>query len=154
MMLVRQSAATCTRVRNACARVTTFSLAPVHCSISSQQAMLAPSHPTPSSSRVASIPSQRGQVQCFSASKTPEADDVVELEIKVAGMMCEGCTSRVQEALQKAAPQSKVTVSLEKAMASVEVKAPSQLDALNQLPKLVETVKALGFEAEPHIAGL
>jgi hypothetical protein len=25
---------------------------------------------------------------------------VVELEIKVTGMMCDGCTSRVQEALQ------------------------------------------------------
>ncbi len=45
-------------------------------------------------------------------------------------------------------------VSLEKALASVEVKAPSQLEALGMLPTLVEAVQNLGFEAEPHIEGL
>ncbi len=45
-------------------------------------------------------------------------------------------------------------VSLEKALATVEVKVPSHTDAFNMLPKLVETVKELGFEAEPVIDGL
>ena len=34
-------------------------------------------------------------------------DDSLELEIKVKGMMCEGCTGRVQEALQGASPNVK-----------------------------------------------
>jgi hypothetical protein len=37
-------------------------------------------------------------------------DDLVELEIKVGGMMCGGCTSRVEEALQKAPNVAKVQV--------------------------------------------
>lgn len=78
----------------------------------------------------------------------------MELEIKIGGMMCGGCTSRVEEALQKAPGVVKVQVSLEKAMASVEVKAPSPLEAYAMLPQLVESVRNLGFEAEPHIDGL
>lgn len=43
-----------------------------------------------------------------------------------------------------------VTVSLEKKLAQIEVKAKSQVDAAQALPKLVEAIKDLGFEAEPH----
>jgi hypothetical protein len=45
-------------------------------------------------------------VHCTSAA----GDDLVELEIKVGGMMCGGCTSRVEEALQKAPNVAKVQV--------------------------------------------
>lgn len=45
-----------------------------------------------------------------------------------------------------------VTVSLEKKLAQIEVKAKSQVDAAQALPKLVEAIKDLGFEAEPHCA--
>ena len=44
-----------------------------------------------------------------------------------------------------------VTVSLEAAMATVEVEADTLMGALDELPKLVDIVKGLGFEAEPHI---
>ncbi len=45
----------------------------------------------------------------------------------------------------------KVDVNLETGVAQVEVMAQDPLDAaFNQLPKMVEIVKGLGFEAEPH----
>ena len=43
-----------------------------------------------------------------------------------------------------------VSVSLDTKLASVEVQAPSQIDALQMLPNLLQAVKDLGFEAEPH----
>lgn len=78
-------------------------------------------------------------------------EDVVELEIKVEGMVCGNCSARVAEALKKVDKVKSVDVSLETKMASIVVLAPSQLDALTVLTKLVGTVKDLGFEAEPHI---
>lgn len=36
----------------------------------------------------------------------------MELEIKIDGMMCEGCTSRVEETLKKASGVRKVVVSI------------------------------------------
>lgn len=44
-----------------------------------------------------------------------------------------------------------VTVSLESKTATVTLAVPSLMDALTQLPGLVDTVKNLGFEAEPSI---
>jgi copper chaperone CopZ len=75
----------------------------------------------------------------------------VELDIKVEGMMCGGCTSRVEAALKAMAGVRAVSVSLEAKLATVELAAPSLMDAVGQLPALVEAVKALGFEAEPDI---
>jgi hypothetical protein len=43
-----------------------------------------------------------------------------------------------------------VSVCLDTKLASVEVQAPSQIDALQMLPSLLQAVKDLGFEAEPH----
>jgi hypothetical protein len=45
-------------------------------------------------------------------------------------------------------------VSLETGIVTCEVLAGSPLDAYALLPSLVEAVRGLGFEAEPHIAGL
>lgn len=67
--------------------------------------------------------------------------NTVQLELKVDGMVCGGCSSRVQEALAKMQHVKQVEVSLDKKMASVEVEAPTLLDAMNMLPKMVETVK-------------
>jgi len=44
-----------------------------------------------------------------------------------------------------------VDVSLENKLASIEVDAATMLDALNMLPKFVEKISDLGFDAEPHI---
>jgi len=65
-------------------------------------------------------------------------------------MVCDGCSSRVLEALQKVPGVKKVDVDLDKGLATIEVEAASQTDALNAMPKLIDTVKDLGFEAEPH----
>ncbi|KAL6763285.1 hypothetical protein V8C86DRAFT_2498026 [Haematococcus lacustris] len=84
-----------------------------------------------------------------------EADGTVELEIKVGGMMCDGCTSRVSEALRNACPGKVVNVEVSlPELARVEVRASSQLDAVQMLPTFLQTVEALGFTAEPQIEGL
>jgi hypothetical protein len=41
-------------------------------------------------------------------------------------------------------------VDLEKGVATVQVDADSQIDALKALEPLAEAIKALGFDAEPH----
>ena len=64
--------------------------------------------------------------------------------------MCDGCSSRVLEALQQFPGVKSVLVDLEKGIASVELTAATQTDAFNELPKLIETVTELGFEAQPY----
>eukprot|EP00983_Pelagomonas_calceolata_P019688 620368-Pelagomonas_calceolata.AAC.2 len=51
-------------------------------------------------------------------------------------------------------PRALLQVSLEKGSAAVWVHSPSQLEALSLAPALAEAVKAIGFEAKPHIDGL
>lgn len=80
-----------------------------------------------------------------------EEEETVELEIKVDGMMCGGCSTRVEEALKKVEHVKAVEVSLDTKLACVEVEAISLIDAMNMLPAMVDTIKELGFEAEPHI---
>ncbi len=45
-----------------------------------------------------------------------------------------------------------VNVDLAKGIATVHVEAASQLDAFNAMPKMVETITGLGFEAQPHFS--
>lgn len=45
----------------------------------------------------------------------------------------------------------RAVVSLENKLATVDVSAPTQLDALALLPLLVAEIQSLGFEAAPHI---
>lgn len=78
-------------------------------------------------------------------------DGVVELEVKIEGMKCGGCSSRVEEALSGMAGVAGVRVDLDAKLATVDVHAPSLLDAMNMLPQFVDAIKELGFEAEPHI---
>ncbi|KAF6265290.1 hypothetical protein COO60DRAFT_1479739 [Scenedesmus sp. NREL 46B-D3] len=75
----------------------------------------------------------------------------VELEVKIEGMKCGGCSSRVEEALQALDHVKAVQVDLESKLATVEVEADNYIDAMNMLPTFVTTIKDLGFEAEPHI---
>lgn len=42
-------------------------------------------------------------------------------------------------------------VDLDSKLATVEVEAPSLIDAMGLLPPLVQAVKDLGFEAAPHL---
>lgn len=75
----------------------------------------------------------------------------VELEVKVEGMKCGGCSSRVEAALKAMDHVKGVQVDLDTKLATVEVEAPNLIDAMNMLPEFVKTIKELGFEAEPHI---
>lgn len=75
----------------------------------------------------------------------------VELEVKIEGMKCGGCSSRVEEALKAMEHVKAVAVDLESKLATVEVEADNYIDAMNMLPTFVTTIKELGFEAEPHI---
>lgn len=70
--------------------------------------------------------------------------------MQIDGMVCDGCSSRVLEALQKHPGVKIVQVDLEKGVATVELTAASQVDAFNEIPKLIATVTDLGFEAQPH----
>ena len=65
-------------------------------------------------------------------------------------MVCDGCSSRVLEALQGMSGVKAVTVDLEKGLATVEVAAATQTDAFNEMPRLIACITDLGFEAEPH----
>eukprot|EP00887_Chlorella_sp_A99_P007442 scaffold2.g7442.t1 len=93
----------------------------------------------------------RGAAAVVASAGGGSTQDVMEVEIKVDGMVCDSCSSRVQETLEKVPGVKKVHVDLEKGLASVEVEAASQVDAFNALPKLVEAVAALGFEACPNL---
>lgn len=89
----------------------------------------------------------RAAAPCCSAAADA---DVVELQLKVEGMVCDGCSSRVLEALQALSGVKSVSVDLEKGVATVEVAAASQTDAFNEVPRLIACVTDLGFDAQPH----
>jgi len=77
--------------------------------------------------------------------------DLIELEVKVDGMMCNGCVTRIQTALQAMPEVASAKVDLQSGIATVDVRATDQLDAaMNALPKVVQQVADLGFGAEPH----
>eukprot|EP00891_Asterochloris_glomerata_P002639 jgi/Astpho2/2639/Aster-06989 len=105
------------------------------------------------------------------AQAVAEQEDVMELEIKVQGMTCNGCTSRVQDTLQGVERElsfsmrfmqnkasmlgmdgvGKVEVSLATGVVSLEVIAEDPMDAaFVQMPRLVEAIRGLGFDAKAH----
>ena len=64
-------------------------------------------------------------------------------------MVCDGCSSRVEEVLGKLTGVRKVTVDLDAGLATVEVEAAGQLDSAAALAPLVAAVIELGFDAAP-----
>lgn len=81
------------------------------------------------------------------AAADPEAE-LVEVELKVKGLVCDQCSSRVHDALTKLDTVKEASVSHETGLATLQVNAPSLFDAWNELPEIVDTVNSLGFEAE------
>ncbi|DBA71425.1 TPA: hypothetical protein ACH3X2_011224 [Trebouxia sp. C0005] len=83
---------------------------------------------------------------------TAEAEaDLMELELKVEGMTCDGCSSRVADALKAMSGVDKVTVNLSTGIATVEVFASDPMDAaFNKMPPMVERISQLGFKAQAH----
>lgn len=82
---------------------------------------------------------------------TAEAEaEVMELELKVEGMTCNACSSRVTEALKEMNGVDKVDVNLETGIATIEVHANDPIEAFNSMPRLVDKIGQLGFKAQAH----
>jgi copper chaperone CopZ len=71
-------------------------------------------------------------------------------KMQVGGMVCDGCSGRVLETLQKIDGVKECSVDLETGLARVILGTTSQMEAFNSLPMFVEAVVGLGFECEPH----
>lgn len=68
------------------------------------------------------------------------------LGIKVGGMVCDGCSSRVEEALKAVPGVQAVEVTLDPGVANVTVSAAAEPDAKQALAKLTKIIADLGFE--------
>ena len=74
------------------------------------------------------------------------------VELKVEGMMCDGCAESVTTKLMNNDKGVKVTavdVDLATKIVRVSIDCESVVDGVTKLPALVETVVEGGFEAEP-----
>lgn len=78
-------------------------------------------------------------------------DDELEVQLKVEGMVCDGCSTRVEEALKKLDGIGSVKVDLESGLVDLNVKAATQMDAVNRLEELCGVVSELGFECQPNL---
>ncbi|KAL3148010.1 hypothetical protein ABBQ38_014304 [Trebouxia sp. C0009 RCD-2024] len=76
--------------------------------------------------------------------------EIMELELKVDGMTCSACSSRVTEALKEMNGVDKVDVNLETGIATIEVHANDPIEAFNSMPRLVDKIGQLGFKAQAH----
>eukprot|EP00884_Botryococcus_braunii_P022881 jgi/Botrbrau1/9277/Bobra.0111s0005.1 len=99
-----------------------------------------------------SRPSRAGRLAgVIVKSQQAEDTEAIEMEVKVSGMTCEGCSTRVQKALESLAGVEAAEVALDSGIARIHVAASGQLDAFyTQLPRLVDAIRQLGFDAEPH----
>ena len=80
------------------------------------------------------------------------SSEPVVVELKVEGMMCDGCAESVTVKLMKNDKGVKVTavdVDLATKIVRVSIECESVVDGVAKLPALVETVVEAGFEAEP-----
>ncbi|KAL4449384.1 hypothetical protein ABPG77_007028 [Micractinium sp. CCAP 211/92] len=89
-------------------------------------------------------------IVCSAGGSSGSDEGWMEVQLKVDGMVCDGCSSRVEEALAKMAGVKKVHVDLDKGLATVALEAASQMDAFAAVQPLAEAIKGLGFDAEPH----
>ncbi|KAK9822462.1 hypothetical protein WJX81_004541 [Elliptochloris bilobata] len=75
----------------------------------------------------------------------------MEVEMKIAGLMCDGCSTRVHDAVKGMEGVESVQVTLSSGLATVQVHAADNMEAaFVQLPRLISAVNALGFQAEPY----
>lgn len=81
----------------------------------------------------------------------PLAETKPQIDIKIGGMMCDGCVSRVSDVLAKVPGVIKASVSLKEELATVEVRANDMIMALQYTPQLVSAVEGIGFEATPTV---
>ena len=85
------------------------------------------------------------------AAAAAAADEAMEVQLKVTGMVCDGCSSRVQAVLEKQAGVRAVAVDLASGLCTVSVSAATAFEAMEALGGLCTAVAELGFAAEPHL---
>lgn len=75
----------------------------------------------------------------------------VDLEFNVSGMMCDGCTSRVEEGLAKKDQVATVKADLERGLVTVTVHAADLSTAAGMMEDIVSEINGMGFEATPNL---
>lgn len=96
------------------------------------------------------LPSQNTLCQSTAVDTAEAEAEVMELELKVEGMTCNECSSRVTEALKAMNGVDKVDVDLATGIATIEVHANDPIEAFNSMPRLVDKIRQLGFKAQAH----
>ena len=80
------------------------------------------------------------------------ADDAgIDLEFKVTGMMCDGCTSRVEEELAKKDNVAGVKADLDNGLVTVTVRASDLSTAAGMMEDIVTEINGMGFQATPSL---
>ncbi|KAG2445117.1 hypothetical protein HYH02_008984 [Chlamydomonas schloesseri] len=99
----------------------------------------------PMSSRVAPVAVRRGRglvARCFASA--------AEVKIAIEGMMCDGCSGRIEKVLKGMDTVKSVHVNLEGKSATVELTKgdAASPEAKAAAAALVDTINSLGFEAK------
>lgn len=79
------------------------------------------------------------------------ASSGIDLEFNVTGMMCDGCTSRVEEELAKKPSVDAVRADLDSGLVTVTVAADDLSTAAGMMEDLVNDINGMGFEATPNL---
>lgn len=86
-----------------------------------------------------------------SASDNHSSQDGIQVDISVSGMMCDGCTSRIEEEIGKNDSVVSVQADLESGMVSVTVSVENFGDAAECMKSLIQDINEMGFEAKPSM---
>lgn len=79
------------------------------------------------------------------------ASSGIDLEFHVKGMMCESCTSRVEEELEKKDKVDTVKADLDSGVVTVTVNAEDLATAAGMMEDIVNEINGMGFEATPSL---
>eukprot|EP00898_Chlorokybus_atmophyticus_P005449 jgi/Chlat1/5905/Chrsp4S06401 len=105
--------------------------------------------------RMAAVVASDGKAPSVSLTDEEEGgerdESPLEVDIKVEGMVCDGCSSRVRDALKANPAVLDAEVSLERKVASVKLASGNMIDAMELLPSLLAAVEEIGFQAEPDL---
>lgn len=93
----------------------------------------------------------RGKHVCAYASSSDDVDSGIEVDISVTGMMCDGCTSRIEEELGKMDSVASVKADLETNTVCVGLSVDNFQEAASIMEKLVDEINGMGFEAKPNL---
>lgn len=86
-----------------------------------------------------------------SSDNQPTQDEGIQVDIAVGGMMCDGCTSRIEEELGKKDSVVAVQANLDSGMVTVTLSADNFGDAVQTMESLVYDIQEMGFEASPTL---